>query len=68
MSWRNARDNRRKSLFAHFNFYRVVLDEAHYIKGHTTDRAQAIFNIQAERRWAVTGTPIQNGLEDFGSK
>jgi hypothetical protein len=34
---------------------RVVLDEAHYIKGRTTQAAQAVFALHAECRWAVTG-------------
>eukprot|EP00964_Phaeocystis_antarctica_P119694 scaffold83419_cov60-Phaeocystis_antarctica.AAC.1 len=31
---------------------RVVLDEAHYIKGKATLAARAVFALQAERRWA----------------
>ena len=46
---------------------RVVLDEAHTIKDRTTRTAKASFQLQAERRWCVTGTPIQNKLDDLFS-
>ena len=46
---------------------RVVLDEAHYIKNHNTKTAKAALNLDTIRRWAVTGTPIQNNLMEFWS-
>merc|ERR1719245_886154 len=45
---------------------RVVMDEGHYIKNHNTKTAKAAVNLNTERRWVVTGTPIQNNLLDFG--
>jgi SNF2 family DNA or RNA helicase len=49
------------------NMFRIVLDEAHAIREQSTAQSQAIFNLHAQRRWSVTGTPIQNRLEDLGS-
>lgn len=49
------------------SFFRIVLDEAHTIREQGAAQSQAIFSLEAERRWAVTGTPIQNRLEDLAS-
>ncbi|KAL1633075.1 hypothetical protein SLS56_003146 [Neofusicoccum ribis] len=48
-------------------WHRLVLDEAHYIKDRTRQTAQAIFTLHADRRWAMTGTPVQNRLSDLAS-
>jgi hypothetical protein len=42
---------------------RVVLDEAHSIKNRKTEAARAAFALHAERRWVLSGTPVQNQLE-----
>lgn len=43
---------------------RVVLDEAHIIKNPSTESAKAAVLLQSESRWALTGTPIQNSVND----
>ena len=49
------------------NFFRIVLDEAHMIREQSTQQSQAICTLFAQRRWAVTGTPVQNRLDDLGA-
>ncbi|EGD87329.2 hypothetical protein H112_05869 [Trichophyton rubrum D6] len=49
------------------NMFRIVLDEAHIIREQNAAQSQAIFQLNAQRRWSVTGTPIQNRLEDLGA-
>jgi len=46
---------------------RVVLDEAHTIKSKQAKQSLAAFHLRAERRWCLTGTPLQNTLDDLYS-
>ncbi|OJD32553.1 snf2 family domain-containing protein [Diplodia corticola] len=48
-------------------WFRVVLDEAHYICGQQTKRFCAASALQAQHRWCLTGTPIQNRLDDLSA-
>ncbi|KAK7279210.1 hypothetical protein RJT34_24256 [Clitoria ternatea] len=53
------------SIYHRIQWYRVVLDEAHNIKGHRTQIAQAAFALSSHSRWCLTGTPLQNSIEDL---
>ncbi|GBG30904.1 DNA repair protein RAD5B [Hondaea fermentalgiana] len=46
---------------------RVVLDEAHNVKNRTTDAARASAALEAQYRWCLTGTPLQNSVDDIYS-
>jgi transcription termination factor 2 len=46
---------------------RIILDEAHSIRNPRSQTARAVTLLQARRRWAVTGTPIQNRELDMFS-
>jgi len=49
------------------NWYRVVLDEGHIIRRQTTTFNRAVSELKARSRWCLTGTPIQNRLDDIGA-
>lgn len=48
-------------------FLYQIIDEAQYIKNHTTAVAKAVKVIQSEYRFAMTGTPIENRLSELWS-
>lgn len=45
----------------------MTLDEAQYIKNHTTKIAKAVKSVDADHRFALTGTPIENRLSELWS-
>ncbi len=44
-----------------------IIDEAQYIKNHTTAAAKAVKVIKSKMRFALTGTPIENRLSELWS-
>ncbi|PCH37549.1 hypothetical protein WOLCODRAFT_92425 [Wolfiporia cocos MD-104 SS10] len=46
---------------------RVVLDEAHNIKNRLTKSAIACCALESKYRWCLTGTPMQNSVEELFS-
>jgi len=45
-------------------WWRVVLDEAHVIKNRHSLTFRACLALQAQHRWCLTGTPLQNSADD----
>ncbi|RAV19031.1 DEAD/DEAH box helicase [Paenibacillus contaminans] len=48
-------------------FRLLILDEAQAFKNHATQTAQAVKSIMAAQRFALTGTPMENSLEELWS-
>ncbi|XP_030072905.1 helicase-like transcription factor [Microcaecilia unicolor] len=46
---------------------RIILDEGHTIRNPNAQQTKAAVGLEAERRWVLTGTPIQNSLKDLWS-
>ncbi|WOK98893.1 helicase-like transcription factor CHR28 [Canna indica] len=52
---------------AKVRWFRVILDEAQTIKNHRTQVARACCGLRAKRRWCLSGTPLQNAIDDLYS-
>lgn len=48
-------------------FYRVILDEGQNIKNKNTKSAKACCTISSTYRWVLSGTPIQNSMNELYS-
>ena len=46
-------------------FHRIVLDEAHHIKNHTSKTSIAVRALTGNHKWCITGTPILNNVEEL---
>ena len=50
-----------------YKFRYIIADEAQYLKNSNTQNAKSIKKINAETRYALTGTPIENSLSELWS-
>lgn len=53
--------------YAKLDFHTLILDEAQSFKNHSTQTAQAVKALEAQYRFALTGTPVENKLEELWS-
>jgi len=58
---------RDRELFAGAGFDCVVADEAQHIKNRRSQNAQALRALRAGTRFLLTGTPLENSLDDLRS-
>ncbi|KAF7179527.1 hypothetical protein CNMCM7691_008461 [Aspergillus felis] len=59
--------NKKKSGLFSVYWYRIVLDEAHTIKNRNAKATQSACALNAEYRWCLSGTPMQNNLDELQS-
>ncbi|EXX65570.1 Mot1p [Rhizophagus irregularis DAOM 197198w] len=58
-------DIKERSGLLAIKWLRVILDEGHIICTKSSKQSIAACNLNAERRWILTGTPIMNELNDI---
>lgn len=54
-------------LYQDISFGYQIIDEAQYIKNHTTQVSRAVKTISADCKLALTGTPVENRLSELWS-
>ncbi|GIN22477.1 DEAD/DEAH box helicase [Siminovitchia fordii] len=52
-------------LYIKEQFHTLILDEAQFIKNYTTKSAAAVRSIRATRKFALSGTPIENSVDEL---
>ena len=62
-----ANKKRKESLLFKVKWFRIIFDEAHHLRTRKSAVHIGALNLYSEIRWIVTGTPIQNKMEDFYS-
>ncbi|RFU32920.1 hypothetical protein B7463_g3424, partial [Scytalidium lignicola] len=66
-STKSKSQSKRAGLLHSIYWWRVILDEAHTIRNQLSQVFCSAHALDARHRWCLTGTPIQNRLEDFGA-
>ncbi|KAL4799941.1 SNF2 family N-terminal domain-containing protein [Aspergillus venezuelensis] len=61
-----AKNDKKSGVFS-VHWYRIILDEAHTIKNRNAKATQAAYSLIAEYRWCLSGTPMQNNLDELQS-
>lgn len=60
------KNNKKSGLFSVY-WFRIILDEAHTIKNRNAKASQSACALDAEYRWCLSGTPMQNNLDELQS-
>ncbi|KAM0344159.1 hypothetical protein ACHAPU_007881 [Fusarium lateritium] len=63
-----ASREQKQTLYSH-KWYRIILDEAHRIRSRSSQIYEAAIAISrlSQARWCLTGTPIHNSLDNYGT-
>ncbi|XP_053995796.1 transcription termination factor 2-like [Hylaeus anthracinus] len=62
-----SREYKSRSTTYKIHWDRVILDEAHIVRNHKSQASVAVCGLVANKRWALSGTPIQNKEMDLYS-
>ncbi|KGO41712.1 Helicase, C-terminal [Penicillium expansum] len=64
-AWREGEYTRRAGPLHKVEWHRIVLDEAHSIKNKDSATSIAIRALNGRFKWALSGTPLHNGVEEL---
>ncbi|KAL8720932.1 MAG: hypothetical protein Q9225_002288 [Loekoesia sp. 1 TL-2023] len=64
-NWLEKHWGDKRGLLHRAHFHRVILDEAQAIKNHKAHTSLACQALMARYRWAISGTPIMNRVEEL---
>ena len=67
VSYETLRSDAGRVIRRHGKWDLVCLDEAQRIKNSGSATSDVVRSIESDRRWALTGTPLENSLEDVRS-
>ncbi|RKX33781.1 MAG: ATP-dependent helicase [Verrucomicrobia bacterium] len=56
---------RDRDLFSTLSFATIIADEAQHAKNRRSQNAQALFGLRSASRFVLTGTPVENSLDDL---
>ncbi|CRH01658.1 DNA repair protein RAD5, putative [Plasmodium relictum] len=59
------RNNIKECSLYKITWRRIFIDEAHVIKNKNSIQSIAVWKLRGERKWCLTGTPIQNSIFDI---
>ncbi|XP_078445715.1 DNA repair protein RAD16-like [Wolffia australiana] len=62
-----ANASRTGSALHNVKWNRIILDEAHFIKDRGSSTAKAVFALESNYKWALSGTPLQNRVGELYS-
>lgn len=62
---RNVGSKKIKSDLTKYHWNRVIFDEAHHLRNKKTNCYHGAKNLTVDYKWFVTGTPIQNRVNDL---
>ena len=57
-----------KSALHEVKWRRIILDEAHSVKDRQSNTAKAVFQLKSKYKWAMSGTPLQNRVNELYSQ
>ncbi|CAG8002130.1 unnamed protein product [Penicillium nalgiovense] len=64
-AWKEKEYKHRAGPFHKVEWHRIILDEAHSIKNKDCATSIAVRALRGNFKWAVSGTPLHNGVEEL---